>query len=159
MRFLLTLVLLLLLALTVSAQPVVQSIKSAEQQGINILEIDAQYRSAIDADPAKAVFGELQSEFIKHYRSLVMDAGNHLLKEEVQMENGTRMFTRIYFSGEGTVDHFFYSGEQAGFSDAQEQEFNAAMSKFLAAYTFPLNAGEPFAQCSPVVYRFPENNP
>jgi len=153
MQYYLTSLIFLLFTLPALAQPAVQSINSADQQGINIAEIDAKYKSAIHTDPAKAVFAELQPEFIKHYHALILEAGNHLKKEGVQIENGTRMFTRIYFSSEGKIDHFFYSAEQAGFSDVQEQEFNEAMSKFLANYKLPIEAGEPFAQCSPVVYQ------
>lgn len=106
---------------TLNAQTVVQSIESAEKSSIDISEIEKQYDDAMNTDPEKAVFSELESEFYDSYRQLIFDLASHLRKNDFHFDGETRMFTRIYFNKEGTIDHFFYSSDQAGFSTEQEQ--------------------------------------
>jgi hypothetical protein len=148
---------LLLFLMTISmtalqAQTVVKSVEAAESESIDISEIDAQYDDALNANEELAVFNDRQSEFFNSYRQLITDIASHLNSNSFLFDGDTRMYTRIYFDMNGTIEHFYYSSDQAGFNKEKEQQFNSLLRPFLSEYQFAQNANQPFAQCSPVVY-------
>lgn len=152
MRFTLLLLLMTVSSAILNAQTVVQSIEAAEQSSIDISKIEEQYGDALNSEPDKGIFNNKQDEFINSYRQLIFDISSHLNKNDFKFEGNLRMFTRIYFNQKGTIDHFFYSNRQAGFSTEQEQQFNSLLQPFLSEYQFSQTADRPFAQCSPVVF-------
>ncbi len=152
MRYILLFLLMSSSIATLNAQTVVQSFESAEKTSIDILEIEEQYDDAMNTDPEKAVFSDRESEFYGSYKQLIFDIASHLRKNDFTFDGKTRMFTRIYFDKTGTIDHFYYSSDQAGFSADQEQQFDSLLQPFLSNYKFSQAADRPYAQCSPVVY-------
>lgn len=152
MRFILLILLMASSFATLNAQTAVQSIEAAEQASIDISEIEERYGDALNVNPEIAVFNDRESEFYDSYKKLIIDIASHLRKNDFQFNGKTRMFTRIYFNSEGDIEHFYYSSDQAGFSNKQEQQFNSLLQPFLSEYQFSQTANRPFAQCSPVVY-------
>lgn len=152
MRYILLFLLISSSISTLHAQTVVQSFEGAEKASIDILEIEEQYADAMNTNPEKAVFSDQQSEFYNSYKQLIFDIASHLRKNDFTFNGKTRMFTRIYFDKTGSIDHFYYSSDQAGFSADQEKQFDSLLQPFLNNYKFSQAADRPFAQCSPVVY-------
>lgn len=152
MRILLILMFLILQVFSLQAQTTVQSIEAAEAASVSIPEIEEKYGDAIHADPKLAVFNGQENEFIKSYRQLITDISSHLTSNGFIFDGDTRMFTRIYFNSDGTIDHFYYNSAQAKFTSEKEQQFDQILTPFLSNYSFSKTADEPFAQCSPVVF-------
>lgn len=152
MRFILLILLVTISFATLNAQTIVQSIEATEQASIDISEIEERYGDALNVNPKIAVFNDRESDFYDSYKKLIIDIASHLRKNDFQFNGETRMFTRIYFNSEGDIEHFYYSRDQAGFSNEQEQEFDNLLQPFLSDYQFSQAADRPFAQCSPVVY-------
>lgn len=152
MRTLLLLLLLLLSFSSVLAQTNILSIEEASQESVDISEIEKQYADAVNANPELAVFNGREDAFITSYRQMIQDISSHLSENGFNFKSNTRMFTRIYFSPKGTIDHFYYSKKQAGFSAEEEKTFNTLLQPFLSNYQINEEADRPFAQCSPVVF-------
>ncbi|HKL14966.1 MAG TPA: hypothetical protein VJ915_04990 [Balneolaceae bacterium] len=152
MKTILIILLTLFSATAVYAQTNVQSIESLEDATVSISDIDEQYGDALNADPQLALFNGRESDFVSSYRQLISDISSQLNSNGFVFDGDTRMFTRIYFNSDGTIDHFYYSSDQAGFSTEQEQQFDQILTPFLNDYSFSQMADKPFAQCSPVVY-------
>lgn len=152
MRFILLILLMSISITTLNAQAVVQSIEAAAESSTDISEIEERYGDALNTNPEMAVFHDRESEFYDSYKKLIIDIASHLRKNDFQFDGKTRMFTRIYFDNEGTIEHFYYSSEQAGFSNKQEQQLNKLLQPYLSNYQFLQKADRPFAQCSPVVF-------
>jgi len=134
------------------AQTNVQSIESLKNATVLISDIEARYGDALNADSQLAQFNGRESEFISSYHQLITDISAHLSSNGFIFDGDTRMFTRIYFNSDGSIDHFYYSSDQAGFSAEQEKTFDQILTPFLSDYNFSQTADKPFAQCSPVVY-------
>lgn len=152
MKSILLSVSLFLVAGTAFGQTTVSSLESAKDQDINVMEIEKNYGDALNADPSLAVFKGKESEFYQSYLRLIQDLGAHLHNNGFTFDEDTRTFTRIYFSADGTIDHFYYSSRQAGFDADREKQFNEIVKPFLSSYKFGEQASESFAQCSPIVY-------
>lgn len=152
MRFILLILLMSTSIATLNAQTMVQSIEATEEASIDISEIDERYEDAMNTNTQKAVFNERESEFYNSYKQLIYDIDSHLRKNDFHFNGETRMFTRIYFDTDGTIEHFYYSSDQAEFSADQVKQFNSLLKPFLSDYQFSQTADRPFAQCSPVVY-------
>lgn len=149
-----TLISLLIIGLsgTIQAQTNVESLEATASSAVSMSDIDDQYGDALNTESETAVFSGRESEFFNGYRQLIVDISSHLRARGFEFHGDTRMFTRIYFDADGSIDHFYYSREQAGFSPRQERQFNSLLTPFLSSYRFPLASNEPFAQCSPIVY-------
>lgn len=136
------------------SQTKVQSIESLEDANVSISDIEEQYGDALNADPQLALFNGRESDFVSSYRQLISDISSQLNSNGFILDGDTRMFTRIYFNSDGTINHFYYSGDQAGFSTEQEEQFDQILTPFLSDYSFSQTADKPFAQCSPIIYSF-----
>lgn len=139
---------------TISAygQENVLSFSQADEQHISIETIDNQYPDAIHANPEQALFSTNQAEFIQEYQNFIQELAQHLNEYGFFWEEPTRIFNRIYFSKEGTVDYFFYNEEHAGFTDSQMEEFNKIVADFITNHSLNIESESTYAQCSPVVY-------
>lgn len=152
MRTTIILILMIGLSGTIQAQTNVKSIEATASSSVSMSDIDERYGDALNTESETAVFSGRESDFIDVYRQLIVDISSHLRARGFDFGGDTRMFTRIYFDADGSIDHFYYSREQAGFSPGQERQFNSLLTPFLSSYRFPLTSNEPFAQCSPVVF-------
>ncbi|MDZ7756902.1 hypothetical protein [Rhodohalobacter sp.] len=155
MRILILLLFITLSALSAQGQTIVKSFEAAEQQSIDILEIEEGYGDALNSNPEYCVFEGRQTDFIDSYRKLISDISSHLVSNGFLFDGDTRMFTRIYFDTDGFIEHYYYSSKQAGFSLEQEEQFNSLLEPFLSSYKFNQKADKPYAQCSPVVFAAP----
>lgn len=75
MKSILLSVLLFLVAGTAFGQTTVSSLESAQDQAINVLDIEKNYGDALNADPGLAVFKGKESEFYQSYLRLIQDLG------------------------------------------------------------------------------------
>lgn len=127
--------------------------EDAPQKGIEVKKLDADYRSAIDSDPKKAVF-KTHAEIEKHvqaYQDFLMDFGAFLLENNFKWTATTRAFNRIYMKPDGTIDYFLYHFNTP-LTEKQEKEFNRLLNLYIKDKKFGVTANEKFAQCSPVTY-------
>lgn len=152
MRFLSVLMFIFILSGPAHAQQKVMSFTEAEVTGISIEEIDSRYPDAIHVNPELAVFADNQSEFISQYRDFIQSLARYLNENEFYWNEPKRVFNRIYFSENGTVDYFFYNDSHADFDNTEIQNFNGLVSEFIHSNHLNLVAESSYAQCSPVVY-------
>lgn len=152
MKSLFYIFLISLLHVTVSAQHSVLSFSEAEDHGLSIQKIDTEYKSAIHTQSEKAVFTEKADQFTEEYKLFIFDLARELNENGFYWDEPTRVFTRVYFSKDGRVDHFFYNNEHAGLGESEQQRFNTIVDNYISDKSLSIGGTEPFAQCSPVVY-------
>lgn len=150
-------IILLLLTLFTSsfviAQPLATTFESAEEMGISIQELDSTYQSAVHSVEELGVFNHKQTEFIGSYTKLHQDLAKHLAKNGFSWPNGIKLFTRVYFAADGSIDYFLLNPRQSGISDVENKLFFNLLNSFVMDYKIPLTADTKFAQCSPVTYK------
>ncbi|RZJ63069.1 MAG: hypothetical protein EOO45_22070 [Flavobacterium sp.] len=140
-------------------QPLAITFQQAEKQGITIAKLDSTYKSAVDANPEKAVFKSpaAQKDLQVAYGSLLAELQKHLATNGFKWEKPTRCFNRIYFTPEGKIDYFLYNfipkpSDPNPVSEEKRIKFEKLLSSFIKNYQFKLSADVKFAQCSPVTY-------
>ncbi len=146
----------LLLFLTFSINAYCQkglAFKDAPANGISVKELDAEYKSAVDTNPEKAVFttDEDQEKLIKAYQDFLVDFGSFLLKNNFTWQENTRSFNRIYLRADGKVDYFLYDFKTP-LPEAKLKEFERLLNLYIKDHDFGISANQKFAQCSPVTY-------
>jgi hypothetical protein len=124
----------------------------AERSGTSIRTLDSLHKSALDADSAKAVFGNNKDAFIKNYIDLLKDLNQYLHEQGFSWEQETRCFNRVYFNPDGSIGYFLYNFKKGAITPEKEKQFNTLLNEFIKTYRFPLSAPVKFAQCSPTVY-------
>ncbi|MBB2147929.1 hypothetical protein [Pedobacter gandavensis] len=128
--------------------------QEAEVRGRSFQHLDSLYKSAVDADPKRAVFKtpQEQAELQKSYSALIQDLGVFLKANDFNWEKPTRCFNRIYFNPGGKIDYFLFNFPKDMIAAEKEKEFQRLLNVFIKDYKFPMKAKENFAQCSPVKY-------
>lgn len=152
MRFLVCIFFISFVHVSVSAQHSVLSFSEAEENGLSIEQIDSEYKSAIHAQPENAVFSEKADEFTEEYKAYIVELARELNENGFYWGEPTRVFTRIYFSKDGQIDHFFYNNQHAGLDENERQKFESIVNHFITGNSIEIKGTESFAQCSPVVY-------
>ncbi len=123
-----------------------------EYRALHGTSIDSTYRSAIDADSTKAVFGSRTDEVIAAWQVYWNELGGFLRDSGFVWELDTRCLARVYFNAEGGVDHFLYSFRAGTLDEVRQQEFDRLLNEFVAGHSIALKAAEPFSQCGPAVF-------
>lgn len=152
MRVVSLLMILFILTSPVEALQMAMSFSEAEAADISIEEIDSRYSDAIHVNPRLAVFSDNQSEFIRQYREFIQNLALYLNENEFFWDEPKRVFNRIYFSEDGSVEYFFYNDNHTGFNSTEIRNFNRLVSEFIQNNRLNIKAESAFAQCSPVVY-------
>ncbi|AKD01878.1 hypothetical protein POKO110462_15705 [Pontibacter korlensis] len=137
-----------------SAQKIAMSFEEAANQGVPFEHLDSLYKSAVHSDKDLAVFKspDEQAKLRRAYAQMLHDLGIFLKENNFHWETQVRSFNRIYFNADGAVDYFLYNFAPEQISTEKEREFKQLLHLFVQHYSFPLKAGEKFAQCSPVKY-------
>jgi hypothetical protein len=155
MKVLYPLLAFIFLSAVVSSQPLATTFQNAEQLGISISELDSTYKSAVHAVEELGVFNHKQKEFINHYVKLHQDLSTHLVENDFQWPKDIKLFTRVYFAEDGSIDYFLLNPRQAGISEEKNKLFFNLLNGFVSDYKIELSADTKFAQCSPVTYKSP----
>lgn len=124
----------------------------AAEAGLSIDEIDARYKDALHSEAELGLFNTASDAFIAAYRDFLTRHAQYLNQNGFFWEQQTRIFSRIYFSREGSVDYFLINEQQAGLSREELTQFLDLTLSFLGENGIGIHGEVPFAQCSPVVY-------
>jgi hypothetical protein len=147
-------ILLLSAALSSQAQHIADTFQQAEKTGHSMQHLDEIYPSALHSDSTKAVFkGKEQGQFIGAYKTMLFDLNSYLNKNGFSWDKPTRIFNRIYFQSDGSIDYYLVNLENTGISDEKAKQFIPLLNKFVAFYKIKITASTKFAQCSPVLYQ------
>lgn len=144
---------LLLSSLSANAQAITTTFENAELKGISIAELDSKYPSAAHYNPEKGVFKERQDEYLNHYRDLHVNLGKYLSKKGFKWPETVRLFTRVYFAKDGSIDYFLINPSKANLTESQQNDYFTYINEFSQDYKLPISANIGFSQCSPVVYQ------
>lgn len=148
------LILLTASSLIAQAQHIAATFQDAEKKGYSMQNLDKIYLSALNSDSAKAVFrGPLQSSFINAYQGMLFDLATYLNKNGFSWGKPTRIFNRVYFKADGTIDYYLVNLTGTGVDDAKGEKFMKLLNNFTQFYKIKITANTPFAQCSPVLYQ------
>ena len=134
------------------AQPLATTFDHAQELGYDISKLDSMYLSAVHANPELAVFDDNQDEFIISYKQLHQDLHYFLQKNDFKWKKQIKLFTRVYFDKDGSVDFFLLNPKKTNLSDKESDRLFSLINEFISDYQIPLTADTPFAQCSPVTY-------
>lgn len=153
MKYIIT-IFLFSVTLSVKAQHIASTFQDAEKAGYSMQKLDEIYPSALHSDSTKAVFkGEAQSQFIAAYKTMLYDLNAYLNKNNFTWGKPTRIFNRIYFKPDGSVDYYLVNLALPGTDTSKAKQFIPLLSQFVQNYKIKITAKTKFAQCSPVVYQ------
>lgn len=136
-------------------QPLATTFQHAEDLGFSISSLDSIYKSALHPDPEHSVFVDNQREFVQSYQQLHQDLSNYLTDNDFEWSERIKLFTRVYFGKDGTVDFFLFNPKRANLSQEGNDRLFSLINKFITGYRISVSADTPFAQCSPVTYMPP----
>jgi hypothetical protein len=131
----------------------VLKIKNAEENKINIAELDSRYKSGIHVDTSLAVFKTNQEEYYQAWVKFNQELGRFLSANDFFWEETTKGFNRIYFNKNGEIDYWLYSIDEGQVSYEKEERFEELLKMFSAEHKFSLTAETGFAQCGGVQYQ------
>jgi hypothetical protein len=143
----------LLMIFSFRAQPVAGTFDEISKSGKRISQLDSAYKSALHSNPELAVFSGKEDAFYKAYVQMLRDLATFLKTRGFKWEQQTRSFTRIYFKSDGHIDYFLYHFKEGQISDEKRALFDKHLKEFVKEYRLGMNAAEPFAQCSPSVFK------
>ncbi|RYY37518.1 MAG: hypothetical protein EOP46_02405 [Sphingobacteriaceae bacterium] len=153
MRYAVILLLLIVPVFCYSQQKAL-TFQDAEKEGLTTQKLDNVYANAMDADTAKAVFkGSKATDFYKAYAGMLTDLSIYLQKNNFKWEKPTRIFHRIYFEPDGSIDHYLLNLKPAGLTPDKETRLIALINDFAKNYKLAITASKKFAQCSPAIYQ------
>lgn len=136
------------------AQSKALTFQDAEKQGVAMQKLDKLYANALDADTAKAVFKGTQVQaFYKAYTTMLTDLSAFLQKNNFKWEKPTRIFHRIYFEPDGSIDHYLLNLQPTGMDAAKQDMLIKLVNDFAKNYKLAITADKKFAQCSPAIYQ------
>lgn len=129
----------------------------AEKEGLTTKHLDSLYQGAVDVDTTKAVFKteEAEDQWLKAYQKMLVDFGDFLYNHQYKWKKSTRIFNKIYFNRDGSIDYFLYhfSGEPSDRPSEEEQVvYGKLLQEFIQTYRVPVSAPVCFTQCGPVRY-------
>lgn len=117
-------------------------------------KLDAVYPPAIASDSTKAVFrGAQQYKFISVYSALLNRLAVYLNSNNFEWVTPTRIFNKIYFAPDGSIDYYLVNLVGTGLNDDKQQRFISLLNKFVQTNKIDISANTRFAQCSPVIYK------
>jgi len=146
--------LFILTALQSGAQRVANTFQAVENTVVSMQKLDAVYPPAIAADTAKAVFkGPQQDKFIMAYSAMLNNLAIYLNQNNFMWEKPTRIFNRIYYAADGSIDYYLVNLLGSGLSDEKQKQFLALLNNFIKTNKINISANTRFAQCSPVIYK------
>jgi len=146
---------LMLFALALAAANAQQAMtfQAAEEAGVEMRDLNANYPSPLDSDSASAaIFGLEQDEYIKYYQEYLGKFGQYLSDQGFKWERPRWCFNKIYFNKEGRVDYFLYNFKRGEITDEMAVEFQKHLENFVKESEFPAKPNSAFSQCSPVTY-------
>lgn len=144
------LILLALLSSSVLTGQQAMSISEAKEQGLTITKLDSIYKDGLNVDTSKAVFSNKQKYF-KSWRKLLQDFGNYLKENDFKWTDSTKVFNKVYFAKNGTIDYFMYN-IHGDLSKEKRQKFKKLLNDFINNYSFQMTANVKFTQCGKAVY-------
>jgi hypothetical protein len=153
MKYLAT-ILLLSVTLSSRAQHIASTFQQAEKTGYSMQHLDEIYPSALHSDSTKAVFkGAAQAQFITAYKAMLYDLNTYLNKNNFTWGKPTRIFNRIYFKPDGSIDYYLVNLALPGTDTTKAKAFIPLLTQFVQFYKIKITAKTKFAQCSPVMYQ------
>lgn len=126
-----------------------------ETSEAEIARLDSLHPAAVHVDTTLGVFKGREQEFMEAWKNFLTDFGAFLNENDLQWEEPTRCFNRIYFNADGTIDTFLFAFKEGEVSEARQERFRELAYRFAADYKLQLDSNAPgkFAQCGPVVYQ------
>jgi hypothetical protein len=147
-------ILLIFTALSAKAQHVASTFQQAESTNHSMQKLDEIYPSALHSDSTKAVFkGAAQAQFINAYKTMLYDLNTYLNENNFTWGKPTRIFNRIYFKPDGSIDYYLVNLALPGTDTSKAKQFIPLLSQFVKTYKIKITAKTKFAQCSPVMYQ------
>jgi hypothetical protein len=131
----------------------VLKIKNAEENKINIAELDSIYKSGFHVDTSLAVFKTNPEEYYQAWVKFNQELGKFLSANEFFWEKTIKGFNRIYFNKNGGIDYWLYSFDEGQISKEKEDRFEELLRMFSAEHKFSLIAETGFAQCGGAQYQ------
>ena len=144
----------LFFAMHASAQHIANTFQAVEKGDFSMQKLDAIYPSAITADSTKSVFkGAQQDQFITAYSSLLNSLAVYLNNNNFKWAMPTRIFNRIYFAPDGSINYYLVNLVGTNLTDEKQQQFLNLLNSFIKTNKINITADTRFAQCSPVIYK------
>jgi hypothetical protein len=146
-------ILLIITVSKVSAQHIANTFQVAAQAGYSMQQLDAVYPSAVSSGD-KAVFkGAAQDKFITAYTYMLNGLALYLNKNKFYWGMPTRIFNRVYFAADGSINYYLVNLEKSGLDENRQKQFLSLLNTFIKTNKINITAGTRFAQCSPVIYK------
>ena len=143
-----------LMGLQASAQHIANTFQAVEKGNFSMQRLDAIYPPAIAENSVKAVFKENQQNvFITAYTALLNNLAIYLNKNNFKWGAPTRIFNRIYFAADGSINYYLVNLVGSGLNAARQQRFLTLLNSFIKINKINITADTRFAQCSPVIYK------
>jgi hypothetical protein len=136
---------LICLAVHLNAQKAM-SVKEGKKQGISLSDLDESYQNAIHSDSSKALFKNT-SDFHQEWKVFLTDVKDYIRENDFKWEQNLRLFNKVYFAKDGSIDYYFYLIRSSHLTKEQKQRFKELLNEFISDYKFPLTADVNFTQC------------
>ncbi len=135
--------------------PYVESVKRAQAEGINIVQLDSMYRSAVNVvDSSLAVFKtkEMSDNLIGSYQKFLRGLGKYLHENHFEWGKETKCWNRIYFNADGRVDYYLFDFK-TDVRDEKTERFKELFKSYASRHKIDISAPVKFAQCGHVTFR------
>jgi hypothetical protein len=84
---------------------------------------------------------------------MLYDLNSYLNKNNFTWDKPTRIFNRIYFQPDGSINYYLVNLALPGTDTRKAKQFIPLLNQFVQTYKIKITAKTKFAQCSPVVYQ------
>lgn len=143
--------LLFLSCTTIACAQRVMRLGDARSIGLTTEHMDSLYKNAFNIqDTADSAFPGRMDEFLERWQATLRAIGTSLHSEGFRHPHDIPVTYRIFFGGDGRIEHFHYAIREA-LTPELEQHFRQCVEKFIASYNFPMKPDGPFKQCGKMV--------
>ncbi|MES3629636.1 MAG: hypothetical protein PPP56_05660 [Longimonas sp.] len=134
-------------------QPKALPFDEASAYGVDREALEAEHGDAVHADSTVSVFPDRPDDVIDAWRGMFGALLTHLQAADVDWQQPTRGYFRVYVQPDGSIRHLLYKIHDGDLHQADG--FRVALNDFTATYNFGLQADEPYAQCGTVMLQAP----
>lgn len=141
----------LLIHMEIYAQKVI-NLRDIDDALEKISKMDESYANAGHADTSLALF-DIET-LIPAWRQILTDLNRHLKEEGLVWEGPLRVWQRMYFAEDGTMEYILYNIRDDTLDEEDQALFHSALESFVQVAQFELQANKKFAQCGQASYMF-----
>lgn len=141
--------LMILISINVFSQSKVYSLKD-EGSNNKMKDLESLYRNGIGQDSIDAIFytEEDMGDYSKKWSEFLGDISKYLKENDLILND--RIFFRIFFTNDGSIDYLFYNvqnKESDLLLEENKKRFESLLSQFAEVGKFNITTKDKFKQC------------